>query len=239
MKKIVFFILLAYLPINAIFAQSESFGQDFWSSSKSLEDAQKGSSSEDAQTLKEAGMYYFLSSTKFIESKSNSKQLLDYAKQASSIFEKLYNTNKSDSKYLTLYGMSLLNLGGLSQSVGDKMKHSTRGISLLDQAIRLTPNNLDVLYTRVVSFSPVPVYFKDLRDIVIKDAENFLKLQDDTDKTKEQIVRVYLASTYYDKKNKDKAAEVLKDFDRNYFETQVLKGNESIAKAFAVCKKML
>lgn len=182
-----------------------------------------------AETLKEAGVFYFLRCIGgYGVTQVPSSEREYYAKKALSTITKAHRKDKHNTEIRTLYGLICLYWAGYNDSISKKIKYTKRGIGSLDIATQLMPNNLDILFIRVTGIYRYPIKEKYYTQVLIDDALHFLEILNNRYNElpdsclqrltyQKQDLLVYLATLYLRKDDTQNAENYFNMIDENIF----------------------
>ncbi len=210
-----YLLLVGLIAVGITGWSSDMVLDDFYGMATSEADARSTSlDSQDAQALKEAGVYFFALVNGVNSTRVDKKNLIPNAKMAVDYFEAAYALNRRDPVISIWRATANLAYAGVSKKLKNKIKYSNLGISHFNQIPMDQRNNLDYLYMRIISFIQVPKSFKNLTDSVKKDSQTYIKMYSSLENpephdTLIESVKVMQAYAYYITRKKKEAKKIM------------------------------
>lgn len=98
------------------------------------------------------------------------EKIPDFNKQAYEELGKVYEKNKNNAEAMVYYGAATTKMANYAKSVEGKMDYVKKGFELLDEAVQIAPDNIEVRMARGLTGIAVPDFLKRY-DNAIKDFE--------------------------------------------------------------------
>ena len=217
-------VLGVILAVSVPAWSSAPYWEDFYNMASSRQEALSTPlTSTDPIALKEAGVYFFalVNGLQPIKPDKNMEVRKEHSSWAVKYLDAAYNLDETNAQIATWRATIVCSHAGtFSGQWGKQIRLVKRGIEYFNRIPKSQrDSNLDILYARIIIFNSVPLIIQDLTKTVNRDVDAYIKLYNSLENTTywhrfhAARVMVLKARNYLDRREKEKAREILVSID--------------------------